>query len=104
MLRVSRLRAVVLCLLLAPLLASRAESTDSKRVVAVLYFDNNTGDSALDVLQKGFADMMVTDLSSVEQLQLVEREKLQAIIDEQKLQRQKYFDPARSSSPARSSA
>jgi TolB-like protein len=83
----------MLCLLLAPLFAAQAESTEAKRVVAVLYFDNNTGDPSLDVLQKGFADMMVTDLSSVDQLQLVEREKLQAIIDEQKLQRSKYFDP-----------
>jgi TolB-like protein len=93
MLLISRLRAVVLCLLLVPLLSARAESAESKRIVAVLYFDNNTGDAALDVLQKGFADMMVTDLSSVDELQLVEREKLQAIIDEQKLQRSKYFDP-----------
>ncbi|WP_044184944.1 CsgG/HfaB family protein [Hyalangium minutum] len=89
---ISRLGAVVLCLLLLPLLSARAEGSEPKRVVAVLYFDNNTGDSSLNVLQKGFADMMVTDLSAVEQLQLVEREKLQAIIDEQKLQRSKYFD------------
>jgi TolB-like protein len=86
-------RAAALALLLLPLWAAHAASEDSKRIVAVLYFDNNTGDSGLDVLQKGFADMMVTDLSSVQQLQLVEREKLQAIIDEQKLQRSRYFDP-----------
>jgi len=93
MLLTSRLAAVVLCVLLAPAISARAAGKESKRVVAILYFDNNTGDSSLDVLQKGFADMMVTDLSAVEQLQLVEREKLQAIIDEQKLQRSKYFDP-----------
>ncbi|MFL5350050.1 MAG: CsgG/HfaB family protein [Hyalangium sp.] len=92
MVHVSRLLAIALWGLLVPVLAS-AESTASKRVVAVLYFDNNTGDASLDVLQKGFADMMVTDLSAVDQLQLVEREKLQQIIDEQKLQRSKYFDP-----------
>jgi TolB-like protein len=90
--RTSRLLALVLGSLLVPLLTAHA-GADSKRVVAVLYFDNNTGDGSLDVLQKGFADMMVTDLSSVSQLQLVEREKLQQIIDEQKLQHGKYFDP-----------
>jgi TolB-like protein/tetratricopeptide (TPR) repeat protein len=90
---ICRLGAVVLACLLLPLLSARAESSEPKRIVAVLYFDNNTGDPSLDVLQKGFADMMVTDLSAVDQLQLVEREKLQAIIDEQKLQRSKYFDP-----------
>ncbi|HYH98276.1 CsgG/HfaB family protein [Hyalangium sp.] len=88
----SRLLAFFLCALLLPAASVRAESTGTRRIVAVLYFDNNTGDASLDVLQKGFADMMVTDLSSVEQLQLVEREKLQQIIDEQKLQRTKYFD------------
>lgn len=89
---ISRLGVAVLCLLL-PLLSARAESSEPKRIVAVLYFDNNTGDPTMDVLQKGFADMMVTDLSTVDSLQVVEREKLQAIIDEQKLQRSKYFDP-----------
>jgi TolB-like protein len=93
MLCIAWLRAVILCLLLCPFFAARAASSEPKRIVAVLYFDNNTGDPSLDVLQKGFADMMVTDLSSVEQLQLVEREKLQAIIGEQKLQQSKYFDP-----------
>lgn len=93
MLRKSCLLALAVWGLLVPALAARAESTASKRVVAVLYFDNNTGDPSLDVLQKGFADMMVTDLSAVNELQLVEREKLQQILEEQKLQRSKYFDP-----------
>ena len=94
MVLVSRLRAAAaLALLLLPLFCAHAESAGSKRIVAVLYFDNNTGDASLDVLQKGFADMMVTDLSTVDALQLVEREKLQAIIEEQKLQRSRYFDP-----------
>ncbi len=84
MVLVSRLRAAALVLLLLSLFSARAQSEDSKRVVAVLYFDNNTGDSGLDMPQKGFAEMMVTDLSTVDQLQLVEREKLQAIIDGQR--------------------
>ncbi|WP_224363070.1 CsgG/HfaB family protein [Hyalangium versicolor] len=92
MARTSHLLVLTLWSLLVPALSARAESTASKRVVAVLYFDNNTGDASLDVLQKGFADMMVTDLSTVKELQLVEREKLQQILDEQKLQRSKYFD------------
>jgi TolB-like protein/tetratricopeptide (TPR) repeat protein len=62
-------------------------------VVAVLYFDNNTGDRAYDVLQKGLADMLVTDLAGVSSLQVVEREKLEKIIGELDLQRSKYFDP-----------
>lgn len=65
---------------------------DPKRV-AVLYFDNNTGNHDYDVLQKGLADMFITDLSAVESLEVVEREKLQALIDELKLQRSRFFDP-----------
>ena len=32
--------------------------------VAVLYFDNDTGRAEYDVLKKGLADMIVTDLSA----------------------------------------
>lgn len=72
--------------------ARDAEAKADKRVVAVLYFDNNTGDAAYDVFQKGLADMMITDLSSVRGITVVEREKLQALIDEIALQKTKYFD------------
>src|SRR5690349_4034733 len=89
----SLLSVAVLCILPAPLVTARAESAEPKRIVAVLYFDNNTGKPSLDVLRKGFADMMVTDLSAVQQLQVVEREKLQRLLDELKLQRSNYFDP-----------
>lgn len=92
-----RLLALTLCLLSALPFSAHAEETpkdgDFKPVLAVLYFDNNTGKPALDVLRKGFADMMVTDLSAVQQLQVVEREKLQKLVDELKLQQSSYFDP-----------
>jgi TolB-like protein len=61
--------------------------------VAVLYFDNNSPDRSYDVLQKGLADMLVTDLSQIDSLQVVERDKLQKLVDELKLQRSKFFDP-----------
>lgn len=63
-------------------------------IVAVLYFDNNTNNADLDVMKKGFADMLVTDLSSVKEISVVEREKLEALLSELKLQKTKYFDPA----------
>jgi TolB-like protein len=65
----------------------------SKPRVAVVYFDNNSGDAKLDSLSKGFADMLITDLSSSKQVIVVEREKLQALIDESNLQQSKFFDP-----------
>jgi TolB-like protein len=61
--------------------------------VMVLYFDNNTGNSELEHLGKGLADMMITDLSAVPSLQVVERDRLEALLRELRLQRSKYFDP-----------
>lgn len=87
------LALALLALLMATPTAHASSAGDAKQVIAVLYFDNNTGEPSLDVLQKGFADMMVTDLSSLEQLQVVERDKLQKLLDELKLQRAAYFDP-----------
>jgi TolB-like protein len=72
---------------------AQAQAAAPAMVVAVLYFDNNTGDRAYDVLQKGLADMLVTDLAGVPTLQVVEREKLEKIIGELDLQRSSYFDP-----------
>ena len=71
-----------------------AEAYTASTVVTVLYFDNNTNDPAYDVFGKGLADMMITDLSRVDDLAVVERAKLQALIDEMSLQQSDYFDPA----------
>ncbi|MBI5545458.1 MAG: hypothetical protein HY901_16350 [Deltaproteobacteria bacterium] len=78
-------------LLLLTLLSAPAIAAEPK-VVMVLYFDNNTTDREYDVLQKGLADMLISDLAGVEGLKVVEREKLQALIDELKLQGTSYFD------------
>jgi TolB-like protein len=81
-------------MVLPALLALGGQARAAERVtVAVLYFDNNSPSREYDVLQKGLADMLVTDLSQVESLQVVERDKLQALVDELKLQRSKFFDP-----------
>lgn len=50
--------------------------------LAVSYFSNTTGQPTLDVLRKGLAYMLVTDLSKVKGLIVVERIKLQAVIEE----------------------
>lgn len=83
----SGLALALLCVSAAPAAAGAARS------VAVLYFDNDTGDSTFDYLGKGLADMMVTDLAAVPDIQVVEREKLEALLQELKLQRTRYFDP-----------
>ncbi len=88
------MRAPALLALVTVLLgASAARAGEAERVVAVLYFDNNTNQPEYDVLKKGFADMMVTDLSAVPSLQVVERDRMESLLGELELQKSKYFDP-----------
>lgn len=53
--------------------------------LGVLYFKNLTSDPELTPLEKGFTLMLITDLSKVKRLQVVERVRLQALLDELKL-------------------
>lgn len=62
--------------------------------LAVLDFDNNSGNSRYDPLGKGLAAMIVTDLSEVPSIQLVERSRLQDLVAEMNLQQTRYVDPA----------
>jgi len=50
--------------------------------VAVLYFRNLTGQADLDPLQHGLPVMLITDLSKVKSLNVVERVRLQALAEE----------------------
>jgi len=53
--------------------------------IAVLYFENLSNSPELDPLRKGLAQMLITDLSKVESLTIVERLKLQKLLEELKL-------------------
>ncbi len=55
---------------------------DSSKSVAVLNFHNRTGQERLNALQKGLALMLITDLAKVETIVVVERVKMQALVDE----------------------
>ena len=50
--------------------------------VAILYFFNKTGNANLDPLRKGIALMLITDLSKVEKIKVVERIRLQSLVEE----------------------
>ena len=50
--------------------------------VAILYFHNKTGLPKLDPFRKGLALMLITDLTQLKELQLVERIRLQALTQE----------------------
>lgn len=66
----------------------------SPNTVGILYFDNQTGHPELDPLQKGLSLMLITDLAKINTIQVVERVKLQALVDELKLGTTGLVDPA----------
>lgn len=81
--------------MLGALLALALSAAPAERpVLMVLYFDNQTGDASFDVMRKGLADMLITDLVALDEVSVVEREKLEAVLAELSLQQQKSFDPA----------
>jgi TolB-like protein len=73
-------------------LNTRTKDVNAKRL-AIIYFDNSGDDPSIDKLKKGLADMLITDLSNISMLNIVERDKLEAILKEQKLSNSKQFDP-----------
>ncbi len=68
--------------------------TTNAKTIAISYFDNSSGDAKYNALSKGIADMLITDLSKVKGVTIVERDKLEKLIGEIKLEQSKYFDPA----------
>lgn len=62
------------------------------KVIAISYFDNTTSNSKYNSLSKGIADMLITDLSKVSDIDIVEREKLEELLKEIKLGKSSYFD------------
>ena len=53
--------------------------------VAVCYYDDFSPDKSLRAFQKGLAAMLITDLSKVKSFKVVERLRLQALLEEMKL-------------------
>ena len=53
-----------------------------ENTLSVLYFTNLTGQTTLDPLSKGLAYLLMTDLAKISGLVVVERIKLQALLDE----------------------
>lgn len=80
-------------LLFPALAAALQDETAEKRVVAVLRFDNNTGDEQYEHLGRALSTMTVSDLSVIHRIQLVERERLEELVAELDLQQSGYVDP-----------
>ncbi|MBX7096631.1 MAG: hypothetical protein K1X89_02870 [Myxococcaceae bacterium] len=63
-------------------------------LVAILYFDVQSNDQKLQVLKKGLAQMMISDLSAAEGIRVLERERLEDLLAELKLQQGAMVDKA----------
>ncbi len=61
---------------------SALDTRAAPNTVSILYFDNQTRRPELDPLQKGLTLMLITDLGKIDTIQVVERARLQALIDE----------------------
>ena len=66
--------------------ASLAGQAGDPRTVAVMPLRFSGADTSLRPLERGFADLLTTDLARSSQLTLVERSRMQALLDEIKLQ------------------
>lgn len=87
--------------LLLAMHATAAEPKDAAKdlspTVAILYFDYEGKDEQLALLRKGLAQILINELESLDGVRIVERARLQAAIDEMKLNHSVRFDPATAS-------
>jgi len=70
-----------------------APPADHPVTLAVLYFDYGGKDAALEPLRQGLAQMLISDLTSLEGVKVVERERLQEVLKEQQLGTSGKLDP-----------
>ena len=75
-------------------LSTEGDAASKQQTLAVLYFENNSvaDRDAMDGLSKGLSAMLVTDLMGTPGLRIVERERIQFLLDELKMQKSEYFD------------
>ncbi len=70
-----------------------AAGGSGKPSVAVLYFDNTTGDKELDWMRTGITEMVVTDLSQSQGIEVVGTDRLYGILAELKRQDDRMLSP-----------
>lgn len=85
---------LALAALFALPVAARAQA-DTRPTVAVLYFDNNSiGKDAADYagMGRGIADLLITDLAGNANVRVVERSRVEALLQEQNLTKAGHID------------
>jgi curli biogenesis system outer membrane secretion channel CsgG len=77
-------------------LAAQAGTADTRPTIAVLYFTNSAliQHDEYEPLSKGITDMLITEFSTSPAIRVVERDRLQKLIEEQDLSASKRVDDA----------
>lgn len=83
---------VALLVLAAPWRALAA--APAPPTIAILYFDYSGKDDQMALLKKGLAQMLISDLAGSDAVRIVERDRLQEILAELKLEQSAKIDPA----------
>lgn len=76
--------------------AELAQTAGAPTTVAVLPLKFSGADSSFQPLERGFADLLITDLSRSAALTIVERDRMQALADEIRLGQSESVDPTAS--------
>ncbi|MFH2071191.1 MAG: CsgG/HfaB family protein [Elusimicrobiota bacterium] len=76
---------VILLLFLSHCTLSYGTKLPDNIVLSVMYFDNASKSHDFDWMRKGIADMVISDLSKIKKIKVVQRENLQKVLEEQKL-------------------
>lgn len=90
-----KLVRLVLAFATVAMLVPAIAAAQAKPVVAVLYFENGSfgKDRAdYDALGKGIADILISDMANNPNMRIVERERIQALLTEQNLIKEKTID------------
>ena len=90
-----KLVRLVLAFATVAMLVPAIAAAQAKPVVAVLYFENGSfgKDRAdYDALGKGIADILISDMAGNPNMRVVERERIQALLTEQNLVKEKTID------------
>ena len=69
-------------------------SETSPRIVAVFPFSYQGSEERYEPLARGFAELVSVDLANVEEIRVVERIRLQVLLDELELAQSDYIDPS----------
>ena len=57
----------------------------SQNTISILYFENTTADEEYQWLSKGLTDMLISDMSALPAIKIIERASLEKILEEQAL-------------------